>query len=579
MFTKVRLLLTLHASVQQDGLSGFKQVFPTKLCSSRVFCTPPLPVQQAPRIMPTGTPSKLFLKLLPLAALALLAAAPATAADAKGIVYVDTNHNGQRDAGESGLAGVRVSNGREVVVTDGDGRYSIPVDDDTIIFVIKPSGYRPMIDKLNLSRFYYIHKPNGSPPQDFPGVPPTGPLPPSIDFPLTPVEEPSAFDVIFFGDTQPRDQKEIDYIAHDVVEELSGVRAAFGVTLGDVLFDDLSLFDSFNRTISHIGVPWYNVLGNHDINYASEDDELSDETWERVYGPPYYSFDYGPVHFIAVDDVHWMREGDRKLYRTGLSEDQLAFIENDLKHVPQDRLVVAMMHIPLVKSTPWIEPRRERLLRILETREHCISLAGHTHHHEHVLMNAADGWKGARPHHHIINVTVCGAWWSGKPDEHGIPHTMCADGTPNGYTIMHFDGTKYLLDYKAARRDASEQMRITAPEAFVIGDTAAAFHANVFNAIPGAVVEWRVGDENWQAMTKCEGEPDPLFQILFDEEQPYKDKLPWRKLAKPMACPHLWKADLASLKTPGTHRLQVRATNPNGQVLSGDRIIRVYRGK
>lgn len=84
---------------------------------------------------------------------------------------------------------------------------------------------------------------------DFPGVEPTGPLPSTIDFPLYPVEEPDAFDVIFFGDPQPRDQKEIDYIAHDVVEDLVGVKAAFGVTLGDILFDDLSLFDSFNRTL------------------------------------------------------------------------------------------------------------------------------------------------------------------------------------------------------------------------------------------------------------------------------------------------------------------------------------------
>lgn len=49
-----------------------------------------------------------------------------------------------------------------------------------------------------------------------------------------------------------------------------------------------------------------------------------------------------------------MKEGDKELYRSGLSEKQLAFIENDLKSVPQNQLVVAMMHIPLVKSTPWL---------------------------------------------------------------------------------------------------------------------------------------------------------------------------------------------------------------------------------
>ncbi len=496
---------------------------------------------------------------------------------AAGIVFEDSNRNKVRDNDEKVLPGVRVSNGREVVATDANGKYSLAVDDDTIIFVIKPTGYQTVIDQLNISRSYYIHKPNGSPKLDFPGVDPTGPLPPTIDFPLYKVDEPSAFDVIFFGDPQPRDQKEIDYIAHDVVEDLVGVKAAFGVTLGDILFDDLSLFDSFNRTLSKIGIPWYNVIGNHDINYASESDELSDETYERVYGPPYFSFDYGNIHFIAVDDVHWIREGEKKLYRTGLSEEQLTFIENDLKYVPQSQLVVAMMHIPLVKSTPWIEPRREKLLRLLESREHCISLAGHTHHHEHVMMTQNDGWKGSCPHHHIINVTVCGAWWSGKPDEHGIPHTVCADGTPNGHTVMHFDGVKYLLDYRAARRGADEQIRVTMPEVIASAKTSeTSFRANVFNAMPEATIEWKLDDGAWQPMVKTENETDPLYQALYDEEQQIgKENLNWRGLGKPMVCPHLWKASLPEKMPAGTYLITVRATNPNGQILTGERTFRV----
>lgn len=496
---------------------------------------------------------------------------------AEGVVFEDSNRNKVRDADEKVLPGVRVSNGREVVATDANGKYSLPVDDDTIVFVIKPTGYQTVIDELNISRSYYIHKPNGSPKLDFPGVDPTGPLPKSIDFPLYKVEEPTAFDVIFFGDPQPRDQKEIDYIAHDVVEDLVGVNAAFGVTLGDILFDDLSLFDSFNRTLSKIGIPWYNVIGNHDINYASESDELSDETYERVYGPPYFSFDYGNIHFIAVDDVHWLREGEKKLYRTGLSEEQLTFIENDLKHVPQSQLVVAMMHIPLVKSTPWIEPRREKLLRLLESREHCISLAGHTHHHEHVMMTQNEGWKGSRPHHHIINVTVCGAWWSGKPDEHGIPHTVCADGTPNGHTVMHFDGVKYMLDYRAARRGAEEQIRVTMPEVVASAKTSeTSFRANVFNAMPEAAIEWKIDDGKWQPMVKTENETDPLYQALYDEEQQIgKENLKWRGLGKPMVCPHLWKASLPEKMPAGTYLITVRATNPNGQILTGERTFRV----
>lgn len=497
---------------------------------------------------------------------------------ATGVVFEDANANGIRDQGEAGIADVCVSNGQEVVTTDSGGKYSLPVGDDTIIFVIKPTGYRTPHDENNVPRFYYVHKPAGSPKDlKFPGVEPTGPLPASVDFALTKVEEPAAFDVVFFGDPQPRDQKEIDYIGHDVVEGLIGSNAAFGVTLGDILFDDLSLFESLNRTIGKIGIPWYNVIGNHDINFASDNDELSDETFERVYGPAYYSFDYGNIHFLVVDDVHWMQEGGRKFYRSGLSERQLKFIENDLARVPQHRMVVAMMHIPLVRSTPWLEPRREKLLRLLESREHCISLAGHTHHHEHAMMTEADGWKGSKPHHHIINVTVCGSWWSGKTDEHGIPHTMCADGTPNGHTVMHFNGVDYTLEYRAARREADYQIRVMAPEVVALADAATlTFHANAFNAMPSAKVEWKLDStQTWQIMER-DLSPDPLFKALAEEELAIgKDALPWRKLPKPMVCPHLWKAQLGTAATKGTHTISVRATNPNGQILTGSRIIRI----
>ena len=46
-----------------------------------------------------------------------------------------------------------------------------------------------------------------------------------------------------FGDPQPRNQKEVDYMSHDVIEELVGTDASFGVTLGDITFDNLDLFE------------------------------------------------------------------------------------------------------------------------------------------------------------------------------------------------------------------------------------------------------------------------------------------------------------------------------------------------
>ncbi|MCB0688728.1 MAG: hypothetical protein KDC53_19450, partial [Saprospiraceae bacterium] len=44
---------------------------------------------------------------------------------ARGKVYLDANGNGTYDDGESGLAGIKVSNGRDVIKTDHLGKYTI----------------------------------------------------------------------------------------------------------------------------------------------------------------------------------------------------------------------------------------------------------------------------------------------------------------------------------------------------------------------------------------------------------------------------------------------------------------------
>ena len=60
---------------------------------------------------------------------------------ATGYVFEDVNRNGIKDKKEKGIAHISVSNGVEVVQTEADGKYTLPVQDDNIIFVIKPSQY------------------------------------------------------------------------------------------------------------------------------------------------------------------------------------------------------------------------------------------------------------------------------------------------------------------------------------------------------------------------------------------------------------------------------------------------------
>ena len=135
-------------------------------------------------------------------ALLIALALPAAADTARGYVFEDLDRNGVRDPGEPGIAGVRVSNGRDVVETDRDGAWRLAVEDGWVLFITKPAGYATPVNAHNLPQFFYVHRPNGSPVETrYLGVDPTGPLPDSIDFPLILRPEREAFEAILFSDT------------------------------------------------------------------------------------------------------------------------------------------------------------------------------------------------------------------------------------------------------------------------------------------------------------------------------------------------------------------------------------------
>jgi hypothetical protein len=495
---------------------------------------------------------------------------------ATGVVYVDANRNGVRDEGERGIADVGVSNGADIVRTDETGRYELAIDArDGQVFVIKPRGFMPPVDELNLPEFYYIHKPDGSPGHlEHEGVPPTGPLPASIDFPMHAQSEPDTFRIVMFGDTQPRDVKEVNYFAHDVAGELIGVDAAFGVTLGDVVFDDLSVFGAHNQVVSTIGLPWINVHGNHDENYDVTRDALADETWERIYGPATYSFDWGPVHFIALDDVMYDGHEKKGRYHAELTDGQLRYIANDLASVADDQLIVLMMHIPMNEIR-----NLDALFGLLEGRAHTFSLSAHTHTNEHRFFDAEDGWLNDEPHHHHVHGTVCGSWWAGVPDERGIPNPLMADGTPNGYSFITFTGNEYAIRYKASNRPAHQQMTIFCLSEIARAHVAqASVFANVWNGSERSEVSMRiVGRTDWMAMERMRDKPAPSFLQLKMMEEEYEE-LPGREMPKPGRCTHLWALNLPADLPVGVHVIEVRSVDMFGVEDVSRRIVRVEEG-
>lgn len=493
---------------------------------------------------------------------------------ARGIVFIDNDENGIYSEGDSAAAGIKVSNGVDIVKTDKFGAYEIGLQDDQILFVIKPNGLRTAIGPDKLPKFFYIHKPNGSPKLKFPGSAKTGDIPRSVDFPLYEQEEPENFQLVMFADPQPRNQTEINYITQDVISELVGTGASFGVTLGDIMFDDLSLFESLNNSIALIGIPWYNVLGNHDINLDAPSRKLVNETFERVYGPTYYSFNYGQVHFVVLDNIDWVpaARGNRASYKGKLGGDQLVWLKKDLALVPESQMVVIFMHIPI----KGVEDRQE-LFRLIENRPSCISVSAHTHYHEHQFLNEKDGWKGKKPHHHLINVTVSGSWWSGVKDERGIPHSTMADGAPNGYSTLSFEdeGKNYRLDFKGAGLSPDKQMGIRLANEIDSVDTGKTdVWVNVYNGSEKSKVEMQLGGmTSWIEMERKVA-VDPYFQRLFDAEQKM-DPPPKPRLTKPIESTHLWTAKLPADLKPGYYNLNVKTVDMHDRVFYDKRLFRV----
>ncbi|MDJ0865196.1 MAG: calcineurin-like phosphoesterase family protein [Myxococcota bacterium] len=536
---------------------------------------------------------------------AWLAAAPAAAETARGVVFDDRDGDGVRGAAEPGVPGVRVSDGRRVVRSDAGGRWSLEIGDAAIVFVTKPAGWMTRVDPVTqLPRFYYIHQPGGSPPGlRYAGIEPTGSLPDSIDFPLRRVDEPARFEAILFADTQPQTAVEVDMVRDDVVAGLVGTDARFGMTLGDILFDDLSLFPRFNRVIGQIGIPWYNVPGNHELNLLAADDRHSLETFKRTYGPPYYAFEVGDAVFFVLDNIEYQGNGTADPadvrgaggYEARLGEQQLEWLERELAHVPAEKLVFLAMHAPLrtyLHDLPRANTQDRRdLFRLLEGREHLYAVAGHSHTTEHHYFGRDDGFPGPGELHHHVLTTVSGSWWSGPLDARGIADATQRDGTPNGYHVLEVDGVELAVRYRAAGMSADHQMRIVfdvahhqhRPEALrdyrhgelldgrfpVDAVPAAQVVVNLFDGGPRSRVSFEVGGRPPVEMQRV-SYPDPWVHELYGRNR--ETVKSWVK-AEPSS--HLWTADLPDDLGPGTYTLTVRATDEFGRVHHGHRILEI----
>ncbi len=408
----------------------------------------------------------------------------------RGVVFHDLSRDGARQDDEPGIAGVIVSNGREAVRTGPDGAYELPVFDNMTVMVTKPGGYATPTTADGVPRFFYHHKPEGTPQElRYGGLAPTGPLPAEISFPLVRQPESDQFSCIAMGDTQPYSNDEVGYVRDGVLDtilsrDLTDARCM--LLLGDVMGDDLGLLPRFMDTMSVAGLPQYYIHGNHDFDFDAADDADSADSWRATYGPNFYAFEIGEVFFVALDNVVFpctaeeARPGDRErcgstegnpIYNGRVTEQQMQWLESTLALVPEDRLIVLMHHIPFVSFADADTGRHQtdnlaEIHALIGSRP-ALSLSGHTHTFEYLAAGEwFEGWQEQvgvtrLPFDHIVGGAPSGNWFFGDLGFEGTPLAFARGGTPPGFMVLDFDGAEYRMTFHAANQPADRQMALS----------------------------------------------------------------------------------------------------------------------
>lgn len=347
-----------------------------------------------------------------------------------------------RVAGGRGLRGVAVSDGFDVVVTDDDGLFELVTTERAAhVYVSLPAGYRIPLNAEGTARCYQPIRADARSEM-------------SVLFELEPDprgDREHAF--LLLADPQTQNARDMALFHEETVPDARATVAGlgdipvFGIGCGDLMWDDLSMFPDYERAVRAIGVPFFQVLGNHDLDLSAKTTETASIAFRDRFGPLHYSFDRGDVHYCVLNNVFWYGGG----YVGYVTDQQLEWLRRDLARVEPGRTVIVVAHIPVGSTMDrrlggrvpvgFTTQNRDALYRILEPYRAYI-LTGHMHEREHIISGTI---------HEQVNGAVCGAWWTGP---------ICWDGTPNGYTIFRVRGEEISWRYKSVGHAPEHQMRV-----------------------------------------------------------------------------------------------------------------------
>lgn len=376
------------------------------------------------------------------------------------------------------LQGVMVTDGTNCVFTNAKGRYLLEsTNAAAFVYITVPAGYEiPVTDYL---ANFYQKIPKGT----------TGNF--IADFKLNKMEQDDQKHyTIVWADPQINNQAHAAKLQQLAVPDTRDHAAllrksgpVLGIAAGDLSWDAPNIIPAYKQAIKATGIPFFQVLGNHDMDINTRSDETSDQTFTDSFGPSWYSFNRGNAHYVVLDNVFYY--GNTYNYIGYITEKQFKWLEQDLAAVKPGSPVFVSMHISAYTNEKNREQKKEDnpgnvtfnrkfLYKLLQPFQAHL-LTGHTHYNENRIED------GVYEH---IHAAVCSAWWTGP---------VCEDGTPGGYGVYEVDGNQVNWYYKSIGQPKDFQMKVYAPGTYASRPKAVV--VNVWNWDPQWKVQWYEDDK------------------------------------------------------------------------------------
>lgn len=431
-----------------------------------------------------------------------------------------------RDTSGEGLADVTVSDGYTCVKTDAKGHYRFTRDSLArfVYYTVPDYCEVPVHSEECRTACFYQSIEEGKK---------------TYDFTLTrlPEGKEKAYRMIVLGDPQvtttmnpfytspddnPIKMSDLERFTSETMEDIrrtirripEGI-PVYGLSMGD----DVQYYGGYDATLEHqiraalgsTSMRLFSVIGNHDQDGKA----LYKRKWEESFGPTDYSFDRGDEHYVCINNCFFTKKA--AYYSPGeLHQTQMEWLKQDLALTPKDKKVILCYHIPFTFGTSpyskahalgmeseqghYASSRLASLLELLEQFKGGYELfCGHTH----FAINHEINFEGREVMEHC-HAAACGNIWQSNIN-------IC--GTPNGYYVYSFDGTR-LTDcyYKGTRWEESKQMTLFRAETDFNGESYSedwtlpkeknVLVANVFNA-----------DSRWKIYAVEDDKEYPMHRI------------------------------------------------------------------